>query len=190
MLISFILRAFITISHNNSYATTMTLLISQNIDFLCWRIAQKCWTVYQIIFLLTINIIIKWTAKNYCINIFAILNFSCNKFTVFRIIIKRNPQNWLFCYNTYILHYHWLSHFPVACPVPVVSHFSIRCCKTFAIVLCFYGDHITRAKLRKNLCLRFIVQFPRSYVELEKFDACAVSYHYHYHLYHKRSKLV
>ena len=73
--------------------------------------------------------------------------------SVFRIIVKRNPLNRLFCYNTDILHYHWLSHFPAACQRVVVFHFSVRYCKTFAMVLCFYGDHITRAKLCKNFCV-------------------------------------
>ena len=81
-------------------------------------------------------------------------------FTVFPIIIKRNLLNRLFCYNTDILHYHWLSHFPVACQRLVVSDFIVICCKTFAMVLCFYGDHITHAKLWK-------MQFPQSLVELE-----------------------
>ena len=134
-------------------------------------------------FFLTNKIIIKWTAKNYWFNIFAILNFSCNIFTVFPIIIKRNLLNRLLCYNTDILHYHWLSHFPVACQRLVVSDFIVICCKKFEMLLWFYGDHITHAKLWK-------MQFPQSLVELEKFGACAVSYHYYYHLYHKRRKLV
>ena len=77
----------------------------------------------RLLFFLAINIVIKWTAKNHWFNIFAILNFSCNIFTVFRIIVTRNP---FVCYNTDILHYHWLSHFPAACQGVVVSHFSVR----------------------------------------------------------------
>ena len=104
--------------------------------------------------------------------------------------IKRNPLNRLLCYNTNILHYHWLSHFFVACQRLVVSHLIVRCCKTFAMILCFYGNHITCPKLCKNFCVSdFLCNFFSLSLNL-KFDACAVSYHYHYHLCHTRSKLV
>ena len=75
-------------------------------------------------------------------------------FTVFPIIIKRNRLNRLLCYTQifcitscyliFLLHDRgWL----------FISVFIVICCKTFAMVLCFYGDHITRAKLCKNFCV-------------------------------------
>ena len=83
----------------------------------------------------------------------------------------------MLCYNTNILHYHWLSHFSVACQRLVVSHLTVRCCKTFAMVLCFYGNHITCPKLCKNFCVSdLLCNFFSLSLNL-KFDACAVSYH-------------
>ena len=79
--------------------------------------------------------------------------FSCNIFTISQIIIKRNWLNRLFCYNTDILHYHWLCHFPVACQRLIVSHFFVICCKTVLMKLCFYGDYIAHVKLCKNFCV-------------------------------------
>ena len=38
--------------------------------------------------------------------------------------------------------------------------------------------------MQELLCLWFFMEFPQSFVELENFDTCPVSYHYH--LYHKK----
>ena len=153
------------IFYNNKYVTIMTTWSSQNINFLCWRIAQKCWTVYQIIFLFSNYYNNKIDHKKSAwFNIFPIQNFTCNIFTGFPIIITRNWPHRFLCHNTDTLRYHWLSHFPVTCQ-RLVLHFSLYYNMLQDICdgnLLLWRSYHPRSALQELLCLQFLVQLPHS----------------------------
>ena len=122
-------------------------------------------------------------------NIFVILNFICSMFTVFPIIIKRNRLNRLLCYDTDILHYQRLSHFPVAWQRLVV-YFSFYC--NMLQDICndpfFYGDHITQAKLCKNFYVSdFLCNFLNLSLNLK--NLTQVQFHMSIIFITKKSKL-